>query len=117
VRYRALVTAMLIASLCGCGEGKRSHNDVKAKQLSPEQAACLKRTDNSLVILAADTATLQVDAMLHQRSLIQVTLQERREREAICLEQAKCVFGTGELAFSIMFDSCLAIGESKEDSN
>jgi len=109
---RALLTVALIASLCGCEQGQKSRRDVKAKQLSPEQSACLKRASTRQLELAEDFAKRQLEAMKEQRSTIELTLLERRMTEEACLEEAKC-FGLGEPAHSVMFESCLSRVESE----
>jgi hypothetical protein len=104
--YRTAVVVVLIASLCGCGEGNRPHNDVKAKQLSPEQVACVLRAENKRYAQAGEFAKQQVDAMLKLRSTIELTVSERRMNEETCLEEAKC-YGDSELIVGTMFNSCL----------
>jgi len=95
-----------MASLFGCGDRQPSAHDAKAEPLTPEQSGCIKRAGTKLVVLQGEVAKRQLEAMKEQRSTIDLTLQERRMTEEICLEEAKC-FGGGELVLGTIFDDCL----------
>lgn len=95
-----------MASLFGCGDSQPPPHGAKAEELTPQQSACIKRAGTKLIILAGEVAKRQLDAMKEQRSTVELTLQERRMTEEICLEEAKC-FGGGELVLGTVFDDCL----------
>lgn len=106
VHLQTLMAVVLIALLCGCGEGQQFHSDIKARQPSSEQSTCANRTATKQVALAGEFAKQQLDAMKEHRSTIELTMLERRMNENTCLEEANC-FGDDVLVVGTLFDSCL----------
>lgn len=109
-KYPSVVA--LLAILCACGEGKESRNPTpRAKEFDPMQAACIESVMKRHTAQNAEFTVRHIEALKLQRSSIDITLEQRRANEQLCLEYAQCLAlpenSLNEIMVSAMFDSCL----------
>jgi hypothetical protein len=108
---RCATVAALLAILCACGQGKDSPKGAAGKQLDPAQSACIESVMKRHSAQDANFAARHIEALKAQRSSVDITLEQRRANEQLCLEYAQCFTVRDNtlngIVVGTMFSSCL----------
>jgi len=108
---RCATVAASLVILCACGQGNDSPKGSTGKQLNPVQRACIESVVNRHRAQDANFTARHIEALKAQRSSVDITLEQRRANEQLCLEYAKCFTVRDStlngIVVGTMFRSCL----------